>query len=108
VGAKFHKLTNDAPFHYVEALIDDFKTTQNKDIFRDAIIEASRLQKSSHMCEAQILELVGVSPELSQAKSNSKDVSHLIGWLEEILCLAMVDADELLKAHKSCSLMYQT
>jgi hypothetical protein len=108
VAAKFHKLTNNTPFRYVEALIDNFKTTQDKDVFRDAIIDVSRLQKSSHLYEAQILELVGVSPEFSQAKSISKDISDLIRWLEEILCLAMVDAEELWKAHKSCSLMYQT
>jgi len=107
VAINFNKLTNNSAFDFVEGIFNIYQTTQDKDVIRDAIVDTSRLQKSIHRYEAEILQLAGVGTEWKQAASISKHVCDVVKWLEEILCLAMVDVEELSTAYKHQSLMYQ-
>jgi hypothetical protein len=104
---KFEKLIGDSTFNHVKGVFNDFKRTGDKDIIQDAITAASRLEKHIRLCEAQILQLAGVGTEYEQVASVARCISDLIKWLEEILCTAMVDTEELFMAHKKQSLMYQ-
>jgi hypothetical protein len=104
---KLDKLTNMSPTEFLDAIVMEFFKTENKDIVHDAVIKTSRIQKSLHLYEAEVLQLAGVGAQLNRVKSISAHVSDVIKPLEEILCLAMVDTNELLIAYHRKSLLYQ-
>lgn len=79
---------------YVDNVVKKFLATGNKDVFRDEIVKLGNLQKFGQRYEAEILQLVGVGKELEKVSMLERDISSIIHWFEELICLAMVDMSE--------------
>jgi hypothetical protein len=108
LSLKFKKLVADDAPKFVESLMSTFLTSShNKDILRDGILSVSRHQKSIRWYEDEILQLGGVNSEWEEAHQLSGRVSEVVRWIEEALCLAMVDPEELVALHTAKQLMYQ-
>lgn len=93
---------------YVERLVLDFQATRLQDTINDAIIPVSKLQRSILACKAEVLQLAGVGKELRAVQAIAQCVAELILWLEDVLCVAMVDRDLIREKHAEKTLMYQS
>ena len=108
LSIKFNKLiNNDAP-RFVESLMSAFlMSTHDKDILCDGILSVSRHQKSIQRYEDEILQLGGVDSNWEEAHRLSDQVCKVMHWIEEVLCLAMVDPKELVALYAAKQLAYQ-
>jgi len=101
-------LINPSAREYVEQIYNLYEKSRNKNDIQDAVINASSLQRSIHRYEAEILELAGIGIQWRRASNITKCVGDVVKWLEDLLCLAMVGAEELIRSYKSGTLLYQT
>lgn len=65
--------------------------TAAKDIINSHIIKFDRLQKEVVEQQDAILQLVGVGQAWQEVENILRQFREVVGWLEEVLCLAMVD-----------------
>ena len=79
----------------------------NIDILHNGVLSVSQHQKCIQRYEDEILQLGGVNSEWNEAHQLSNRVSEALRWIEEALCLAMVDPEELVASHTVKRLMYQ-
>lgn len=107
VATKLHTLTGHAAYNYLESTCSSFIFTRRKDDVRNKIISISKLQRAIYRCQDKIIELGGMGKEWERAEEVSKDVVRVVRWLEDILCWAMVDIQELITLHNHQKLMYQ-
>lgn len=94
-------------FNYLDTVCVKYLFTRRKDDIRDEIISISNLQKSIYRCQDNILELGGLGAEWERARDISNEVVNVINFLEDILCWAMVDPEELAIMHRRRELRYQ-
>ena len=104
---RFNRLVDDDPSKYVDGLLTTYYASYNKDILCDGVLSVSQILKSIQRYKDEILQLGGVGPEWREANQLSKKVDEVTCWIEEVLCLAMVDPDELLMSYQKQQLMYQ-
>lgn len=108
LSLKFNQCINNDARKFVEMLMSAFFTSHDKDILRDGVLGVSRHQKSIQRYEDEILQLVGVNSDWKWAHQLSSEVTEVVNWIEEALCLAMVDPEELIALHTTKRLMYQS
>lgn len=92
---------------FAERMYLRFCANKYKDDIHDTIVDIGKYQTSLHRYEDEILQLAGVGPQLEKVQDRSREVTDLIAWLEEVLCLAMVDNALLFKMHTEGKLLYQ-
>ena len=86
--------------------MEEFLDTRDKDIVYEQIVTVGRLQKSVYGYEDEILTLAGLGPEYDRVKDITHFVCDVIKWLEEVLCMAMVDAAEVEMTYKACQFSF--
>ncbi|KAF8885820.1 hypothetical protein BD779DRAFT_1471475 [Infundibulicybe gibba] len=107
VYARFKRLVHEDTRQYCNQIYDLYKIKHNKDIINDAIICISWFQTSMRRYHAEVLQLAGVGEESLRVSECAKSIDDLVHWLEEILCAAMVNGDELYRLHAQRQLAYQ-
>lgn len=101
------RVTEDAPQEYVEKICAGFLEHHDKDKIHKKIVRLSRFQKSIYRYENEVYALAGVGKEYDRAAEVTKQVNTLLGWVEEVLCYAMVDFQEVKDCYQAKEFMYQ-
>jgi len=66
-----------------------------------------QLQKSVYSYENDVLMLAGLESEYEKVREITRTVCDMIRWLEEVLCLAMVNGAEVEIKYKGCQFSFQ-
>ena len=103
----FDKATEGAPRDYVEIICSAFLDNEDKDLIYDKVVRLGRLQKSIYKYQNEVYSLVGVAEVYERVSEIAKDVNKVLGWVEEVLCYAMVDAQEVRDRYSVRGFMYQ-
>lgn len=101
VAVKLSQLTNGSPASYVNDVYKRFITSHDKDIIHEQVVRASRLTTSIHRYHDQVLQLAGAGTELEAVAVVERNVGTVTRWLEELLCTAMVDYNEVIDTYKA-------
>ena len=107
VYKQFKITVSDVPTNFVERICLVFLSHLNKDILYEHVAKLGRLQKLIYQYHSEILTLAGVGPTLQKVEGISKEICDVVGWIEEILCHGMVDADEVVRIHQAREFEYQ-
>ena len=104
---RLNRTTEGAPRDYVERICSSFLDNLDKDLIYEKVVRLGRLQKSAYRHENEVYTLVGVEKEYQTAREVAKKVNVVLSWVEEILCYAMVDAEEVRERYVAKTFMYQ-
>ena len=104
---RLNRTTEGAPRDYVERICSSFLDNLDKDLIYEKVVRLGRLQKSAYRHENEVYTLVGVEKEYQTAREVAKKVNVVLSWVEEILCYAMVDAEEVREHYVAKMFMYQ-
>ena len=106
-AARLRKITEDDSRKYVRRIVEEFLNGRDKDVVYEQIVAVGKLQKSVYRYENEVLALAGLGSEYDRVKEISCSVCDVIRWLEEVLCMAMVDAAEVEKTYQECLFSFQ-
>ena len=106
ISARLRKITGDDPKGYLRRIVEEFLDTRDKDVVYEQIVTVGRLQKLVYGYEDEILTLAGLGPEFERVKDITRSVCDVIKWLEEVLCMVMVDAAEVETTYKACGFSF--
>jgi hypothetical protein len=107
VAVNLRKLTHNSSEGYVDGIFRMYRTTRNNDSINEALAKLAGLQTSISNCEAEVLQLAGIGESLQHVTDIRRCVDEVVRWLEDLLCWALIGAEDLLTAHKQQSLLYQ-
>lgn len=78
-----------------------------QEVLEQAIARLTKIQQELEQCSAAVLQEAGVGVELIAIDGEVKWVRRVQQHLEEMLCEAMIDPNELIAAHNTNQLTYQ-
>ncbi|KAM6497559.1 hypothetical protein JOM56_008032 [Amanita muscaria] len=107
VKTEYSTLTNDAPKNFTNSLVQNLMSDKNDGVFRDALNVVSNLLQRVLRAEKEIYELHGICLQYHHVKDISSRLRELNVWLEDILCVSLLDLSELLSAFVNNQLAYQ-
>lgn len=107
VAAKFDVLMKGDPRQHVHDICGKYIISRSKDVLRDAIIALTPLQQSIYRYQAELLTLGGLGKEWIRSEEVSKVILKVVRYLEDLLCYAMVDPEELIDLFRRHQLGYQ-
>jgi len=107
IAARLQKITGGNAKEYVLHVVEDFLDKYDKDIVYEQIVAVSKLQTSVYRYENEVLTIAGMGPEYDEVRGVTRLVCEVVKWLEEVLCLAMVDAAEVEIMYKESRLPFQ-
>jgi len=107
IAARLRKITGDDAKRYLHRIVEGFLSNQDKDAVYEQIVAVGKLQKSVYSYENEVLTLAGLGPEYEKVREVTRTVCDVIRWLEEVLCLAMVDGAEVEIKYKGCQFSFQ-
>lgn len=107
IAARLQKITGDDARRYLHGIVKGFVGNQDKDAVYEQIVAVGKLQKSVYGYENEVLTLAGLGPEYEKVREVARTVCDVIKWLEEVLCIAMVDAVEVEIKYKECRFSFQ-
>jgi hypothetical protein len=87
--------------------VEKFQEDRDKDFVYEKVVAIGSLQKSMYKYENEVLTMVGVGTEYDKVRRITESVCEVIQWLEEVLCLAMVDVGEVDKMYKDRQFSFQ-
>ena len=107
VRRRLNRATKGAPQNYTEQICSAFLANLDKDPIHDKVVRLGKLQKSAYRYENEVYALVGVAEEYRRVSEIVKEVNKVLSWVEEILCYAMVDPQEVRERYAAKRFMYQ-
>jgi len=109
IAAWLRKITEDNSKKYLHCIVEEFLQSRDsdEDIIYEQIVAVGKLQKSVYKYENEVLTLAGLGLEYDKVKEITRSVCDVVRWLEEVLCLAMVDAAEVENAYQECLFSFQ-
>lgn len=87
-------ITRDSPSEYLNQICCNFLADYDKDPIHEQTIKLGKLQKAIYKYQNEIYALDGIGPTYRRVDDIVKQVCMVVGWVEELLCFAMVDAKE--------------
>ncbi|KAK0438229.1 hypothetical protein EV421DRAFT_973127 [Armillaria borealis] len=97
LSARFGILTTGSPQHHADILYQEYQRSVTLDrpqgsrsLLDDAVLEVSSLEQSLREQEHVILNSGGTGSEMEKLRAVLDPVCLLKGWLEEMLCEAMI------------------
>ena len=92
---------------FMDKLCIDFFANGDMGIIQEHVDKAGKLQKYIWKYQNEVLALAGIGPDFYRVDAIVKNVCMVVGWVEELLCLAMVDAAEVTRMYETRSLSFQ-
>ena len=87
--------------------MEDFLEKYDIQVVHKQIAAVSKLQTSVYRYENEVLTIAGMGPEYDEVRGVTRPVCEAVRWLEEVLCLAMVDTADLEIMYKESRLPFQ-
>jgi hypothetical protein len=108
----FETLTNGNPKHYLDIIYTAYEKRAQQGVNDVDILERpweaiSRFRDRLDSCAGAILQEVGIRGEWNRLVEIAKPIRFVIRALEEMICEALVDENELLAAYRTSSLEFQ-
>jgi hypothetical protein len=100
-------ITGDSPLEYLNQICHDFLTNHDKDPIHEQTIKLGKLQMAIYKYQNEIYALDGIGPTYCRVDELVKKVCRVVGWVEDLLCLAMVNAEEVKVRFERNELLYQ-
>ena len=107
IAARLRKITGDDARKYLRRIVEGFLSKKDKDAVYEQIISVGKLQRSVYRYENEVLTLAGLGEDYEYVREVTRAVCDVVNWLEEVLCLAMVDAAEVEIRYKGCQFSFQ-
>lgn len=107
VKKKLDQLTGESASSFVDGICLQYLESRDKDDIHTPIIHTSRLTISIQRYHDEVLQLIGVCAELDKVAAVEADVRVVTRWLEELLCTAMVDYEEVVTTYKARGFGFQ-
>ena len=92
---------------YVLHVMEGFLEKYDIHIVHEQIVAVTKLQTSVYRYENEVLTIAGMGPEYDEVRGVTRLVCEVVRWLEEVLCLAMVDTADLEIMYKESQLPFQ-
>ena len=100
--------TYNAPAQFTEQICLSFLDDGNKDAINESIETLSKYQKSIYKYQNELLTLTGVGPEFHRVADISNEINLVVRWVEEIMCIAMVEPSEVVKMYQAREFEFQS
>lgn len=107
VYERFQKTTYNSPRHFTEKICLTFLDDSNKDFINEHLVKVGKYQQLIYKYQNEILALTGVGLEFRRAEDILKEINLVVRWIEEILCIAMVDAGEVTRMYNEQDFEFQ-
>lgn len=107
IRARLHKFTRNDVVKFLDGVVEDFLKHRNKDVVYEQVVAIGKFQSSIYRYENKVLMLAGLGAEYQRVQEITREVCKVIRWLEEVLCMAMVDANEVHEMYKAGRLEFQ-
>src|SRR5260221_5869669 len=101
-------MTGSNAREYLHCIVKEFLEHCDKDAVYERVVTIGKLQKSMYKYENKVLTLAGMGLDYDKVRGITRLVCEVVQWLEEVLCLVMVDTMEVEKRFKGCRLSFQT
>lgn len=96
-----------SPGLFIDQICQSYMASQDQNVIDDALTQTSKLLQSINCYYNRILQLAGVGPELEEAGSVLTNVRAVQQGLEELLCSAMGESDEVVQMYESRGFSFQ-
>lgn len=107
MARRLRGMTNGQPTAFVDGLCCQYMLDLDSEPLDTAIGRLGVVLESLGRCQNEVLQLAGVSEHLEIVNTILKEVRVLIGWLDEILCIAMVDKKDIVTMYTDKGFMFQ-
>ncbi|KJA24434.1 hypothetical protein HYPSUDRAFT_200647 [Hypholoma sublateritium FD-334 SS-4] len=107
LARRLHTVTNGPPAIFVDHLCRQFIISNETEPLNTSIEHLGSVLKSVSQCHDKVLQLSGVGPELASVTAIMKDVRMIIGWIDEILCVYLVDKNGVSTMYSDKRFMFQ-
>jgi hypothetical protein len=107
IFARLQKITASNPVRFLRGIVEKFLENHDKNEIYNQVVEMGKLQKSIYKYENEVLTLAGLGTEYDKVKRVTQQVCQVIRWVEEVLCLAMVEATEVQRTFEASRLLFQ-
>lgn len=87
--------------------MEKFLRDGDQDFIGQQLAEIGKLQSSVYKYENEVLTLAGVGQEYDKVRKTTLVVCEAIQWLEEVLCVAIVDPSDVEKMYKGGEFDFQ-
>lgn len=107
IDKRLKTITGDAPSEYLNRICQDFLADYEKDPIHEQIVKLGKLQKAIYKYQNEVLAIDGIGPAFFRVNDIVKQVCMVVSWVEELLCYAMVDAEEVKTRWEKHEFLYQ-
>ena len=107
VHHRLQKITGSNAREFLHCIVGEFLEYCDKDVIYERVVAIGKLQKSMYNYENEVLTLAGMGPDYDKVRGITQLVCEVVQWLEEILCLAMVEVTDVEKMFKERRLTFQ-
>ncbi|KAF8814360.1 hypothetical protein BYT27DRAFT_7082456, partial [Phlegmacium glaucopus] len=107
VDKRLTRITGDSPSQYLNTMCLDFLADYDKDPIHEQTVKLGKLQKAIYKYQNEIYALDGVGETYRKVDKIVKQVCMVVSWVEELLCYAMVDAEEVKTRYEKHQFFYQ-
>ncbi|KAF8797649.1 hypothetical protein BYT27DRAFT_7219066 [Phlegmacium glaucopus] len=107
VDKQLTTITGDSPSRYLNTMCLDFLANYDKDPIHEQTIKLSKLQKVIYKYWNEIYALDGVGETYGKVDKIVKHICMVVSWVEELLCYAMVDVEEVKTRYEKHQFFYQ-
>ncbi|KAJ3497295.1 hypothetical protein NLJ89_g10366 [Agrocybe chaxingu] len=101
------KITGKEPAIFVDEISLRYLSDGNKDTLHTHATQLGKLQKAIYRCQNEVLTLAGMGPEYHAVDKTVILIRTIVGWVEEVLCYAMVELSEVRRLREERGFMYQ-
>jgi hypothetical protein len=112
VKKKFTALTQGSPIAYIDSVYIAFERHieqghDDLEILKTAMTTVADCQDTLLSCAAAVLQDSGVGQDWNSVNDIYQPVKFVISVLQEMMCEAMLDSNDLLAAYRTFSLSFQ-
>lgn len=100
-------INGESATSFIDSICRQYIGTQNEDLIHNPAIRASRLTISIQRYHDEVLQLVGVGPELQRVSGIENDVRNLTRWLEELMCSVMTGYNDVVRTYEAKGFAFQ-
>ncbi len=100
-------ITNGQSAVLVDSLCRQYMLDFDSEPLDTTLCRLGRILESLSRCQNEVLQLAGVGHHLEAVNVSLKEVRVLIGWIDDILCVAMVEKNDVIKMHGEKGFMFQ-
>ena len=101
------KITEDSPAAFVDKMCRQFMYSLDDEPLKALSKKCSAILASINHCHNKVLQLAGVGSQLESINETIQSVRKLIGWIDEIECVIIIDQRDVFRMYADNQFMFQ-